>query len=177
MSGSQPALSGRAEELRRAFDRSFAVPLATTVRTTVDFIAVRLAGDAHAIRLAEIGGLFVDMPITPCPSRVASLRGIAGFRGTLTPVYDLAALLGYPLSSSLRWLILTQGRELALAFDDFGGHFRTELEAIASREGPGGSGHIREIARQPDRAWPVIDISSIASAIRKQIPNSPSGKE
>ena len=32
----------------------------------------------------------------PCRAASRSLRGIAGFRGTMVPVYDLAALLGYP---------------------------------------------------------------------------------
>ena len=165
MSDIQAAVLVKVEELRHSFDRSFAEPVRSGGRTTIDFISIRLAGDIHAIRLGEIGGLFADVKITPCPSPVAALRGIAGFRGTLVPVYDLPALLGYPMSSA-RWLVLSASRDVALAFDDFDGHFRIEPEQIAASQGASAGRHVVEVARHAGGAWPIVNIPTVVAAIR-----------
>lgn len=172
----ESVLSGRVTELRRAFDQSFADPVVSDVGTTIDLISLRLAGDPYAIRMTDIAGLFTDVKITPCPSPIAELRGIAGFRGVLTPVYDLSAWLGYATSSA-RWLVLDRDRALALAFDAFNGHFRVDPSAVAGREDSSSSRHVREIVRQGDTAWPVIDIPSIVAAIKKRLPQTAASKE
>jgi purine-binding chemotaxis protein CheW len=174
--GNKAILSDRAAQLRQAFDRSFAEPVRAETRSTVDFIAISLAGDAHAIRMSDIGGLFADVRVTPCPSPVAELRGIAGFRGALTPVYDLAALLGYSMSSG-RWMVLARDQALALAFDDFRDHFRIEPAAIAARQGASVSRHVHQIAQQPGRAWPIIDIPSVVAVIKARAAAHSSNKE
>jgi len=176
MSDSQFALSGRVEELRRAFDQSFAEPVRVDTRETIDFISIRVAGDPYAIRMTEIAGLFADVRITSCPSPIAELRGIAGFRSTLTPVYDLAALLGCPMSSA-RWLTLVRGGALALAFDAFDGHFRVDPGAVASGQGSSASRHVHEIARQADHAWPVVDVPSVVATIKARATAAPYQKE
>lgn len=168
--------SERAAELRLAFDQSFADPIQEVSRDTVDFISLSLGGDAYAIRMADIAGLYADIRITPCPSPLAELRGIAGFRGTLTPVYDLGAFLGYPMSSG-RWLVLAKGGAPALAFDGFDGHFRVESAAIAAHQGTSSARNIHEIVRQADRAWPVIDIPSVIAAIKARAAAVSSQKE
>ena len=56
-----------------------------------------MGGDPHALRINDIAGLYADMKITPCPSPVPAVaRSSPAFRGEVVPVYDLAALLGYP---------------------------------------------------------------------------------
>jgi purine-binding chemotaxis protein CheW len=168
--------SERTADLRRNFDQSFAAPIQADTRETIDFISIRLGGDAHAIRMTEIAGLFADVRITPCPSPIRELRGLAGFRGALTPVYDLALLLGYPMSSA-RWMVLTEGRTLALAFDEFDGHFRVEPAAVASQQGSSSSPLVRAIAQQADLAWPVIDIPTVVAAITARAAAASSHKE
>lgn len=175
MTDTESFISGRAAELRRAFDQSFAEPIQADSSETIDFISIRLAGDAHAIRVTEIAGLFAEVKITSCPSPIAELRGIAGFRGTLTPVYDLAALLGYPMSSA-RWIVLEKGRVLALALDAFEGHFSVEPAAIAAQQESSAAQHVREIARQADQACPVIDISSVIASIKARVAGTSSRK-
>jgi len=44
--------------------------------------------------MAEVSGLFADKKVTRLPSPVSELSGIAGLRGAVLPVYDLAMLLG-----------------------------------------------------------------------------------
>ena len=169
-------LSERTADLRRAFDQSFAEPIRTDMRETIDLILIRLGEDPHAIRMTEIAGLFADVRITPCPSPISELRGLAGFRGTLTPVYDLGGLLGCPTSSA-RWMVLSEGRALALTFDEFDGHFRAAPAAIVSQQGSSASPFVRAIARQADLAWPVIDIPSVVAAIKARSAAVSSHKE
>ena len=164
MSDVQSVLAGHAEDLRRAFDRSFAEPVAGDVRQSVDFISLRLGGDLHAARMSQIDGLFAAVKVTPCPSPLAELVGIAGFRGALTPVYDLAQLLGYARSAG-RWTILTADRAVALAFDDFEGHFRVEPSAIAGSHSNTTTRYVHQIARSANSAWPIVDIPSVVAAI------------
>lgn len=176
MSDLESMLAGRAEDLRRAFDRSFAEPVRADMRETVDFISVRLAGDLHAVRMSAVGGLFGDIKVTPCPSPMPELRGIAGFRGTLTPVYDLAQLLGYPRSAG-RWMVLTAARTLALAFNEFDGHFRVEPADIAgSHTGEAGK-FVREVAHHDDLTQPIIDIAAILESIAGRISKTSPSKE
>lgn len=174
MNGSEMILSERALELRQSFDRSFAEPLRAGERAIVDFISLRLGGDPYAVRMADITGLFTNVKVTPVPSPLAELRGIAGFRGTLTPVYDLAALLGYPPSTA-RWIVLANAGALGFAFDAFEGHFRIEPAAIAAQQDA--ARHVHEIARQADAAWPVVDIPSVVAAIAARAAATPSRKE
>ena len=96
MSASATGIAERAAELRHAFDHSFAEPAGLGRGFREALLAVRVDTQPFAIRLSEISGLFADKKITPVPGSEATLRGIAGFRGAIVPVYDLQILLGQP---------------------------------------------------------------------------------
>lgn len=118
MSENQVQLAGRVEALREAFDRSYAQPPVLEAVRTEDLLAIRVAGNPYALRVAEIAGLFADRAVVPVPSAAPELLGVSGLRGAIVPVYDLAALLGCPARAAPRWLVLARAREpVALAFD------------------------------------------------------------
>ncbi len=171
------AHTDRAGLLREAFDASFAAPPRAAESAPVDFLAVRIGGDSFALRLSETAGLFADRKVMPVPTTVAEFRGVSGFRGVLVPIYDLGALLGYPPSDAGRWLVLAAGGMLAFAFDVFEGHIRVAADGITARRDAGSARHIHEIARQGDRAWPVIDVPAAVEAIRVRLPRSNASKE
>lgn len=123
----------RAEELRRAFDRGFTEPPRADAQTFENLLAFRAGTEVFAMRVVEVAGLFADKAITPLPSPVAELLGVAGFRGDVVPVYDLRALLGHPSREKPRWMVLALAADkssIALAFDRLEGHFRVPQEAI-----------------------------------------------
>ncbi len=128
---------GRAAALRLAFDRSFAEPLSPETMQRHDFLAVRVGAGPWAIRLAEVAGLFADRRITPVPSGAAGLVGIAGFRGTILPIYDLAGLLGQQASAPLRWLVAAAEAPVGFAFEGFDRHVRVTAEAILPQQDSG----------------------------------------
>ena len=90
----------RVAALRAGFDRGFAEPARPDLIVREGLLAIRVGQQAWAIRLSEIAGLFVDKRITPVPGGHAALLGIAGFRGAILPVYDLAIVLGHPRDSA-----------------------------------------------------------------------------
>jgi purine-binding chemotaxis protein CheW len=143
-----------------------------------DFLAIRLGTERYLIRSSEIAGLFVDKKITPVPGRVASLLGIAGFRGAIVPVYDLRALLGHPAADASRWLIMASAIPVALVFDAFDGHLRVSREGLVRREsGEDGRRHVREFAHEPGNVRPILHLASVLDAIRLETSNTASSEE
>lgn len=167
MKNPSPSSRPAAERLRQEFDRAFAQPLDGVAPAWDTVICIRVREDPFALHLSEIGGLFVDRAVTPLPTAFPELLGVTGFRGAVIPVFDLGAILGYPVATAPRWLTLSCGASpIGLAFDGFEG---TEKLGVA-REAPGASGgagrHVREVARLgggPPR--PIVNIPSILDAI------------
>jgi chemotaxis signal transduction protein len=177
MTAASSRLAGRAAELRSAFDRAFATALRGDAVSKADLIAIRVGGEACAIRLSEVAGLFADRKITPVSGSKAALLGIAGFRGALLPVYSLAALLRGSASialtpraraatPALRWLVVAAAAPLALAFDAFEGHLRVAADAIRPRQANQSAQQFAaDFIRTGDIVRPVIALSSAIAAL------------
>jgi chemotaxis signal transduction protein len=170
-------ISERAAALRAAFDRTFVEAQHYDSVATADFLSIQVGGDPYMLRLSEIAGFFADKKVTRLPSRVGELSGVSGFRGTMLPVYDLAALLGYPIAKSARWMAITAEVPVALAFDSFDGHFRFATDAIAARDGIDAKGHLHQVVRSEEFVRPIIDIPSIVAAIRERAPIAGTAQE
>jgi purine-binding chemotaxis protein CheW len=169
MNSPGPQISERALEMRHAFDRSFAAPVVTITVETADFIAIRLGEDSYAIAMEEIGGLHTDVAVTYCPSGFSEFVGLAAFRGVLTPVYDLAALCGYPAAAAVRWLLLAKGGAAAFVFATFETHFRLERSAIAARQEGMSGRHTAGVAARAGHALPIISLSSVLADLADRI--------
>ena len=113
----------RAEELRREFDRAFGEPVLRRDENLDELLAISAGGQAYAISLGEIQGLYRDKRITPLPGAPDGLLGVATFRGNVLPVYDLARAVGHVGRGVVRWLV-TSRTLVAFAFERFDGHLR-----------------------------------------------------
>lgn len=162
----------RAAELRQEFDRGFAEPARPAAERTSDFLAIRIGGEACALRLAEIASLHADKQITPLPESDAALLGIAGFRGVILPVYSLPGLLGRPAAGALRWLVVAAATPLALGFDGFEGHLRVAPDAVLPQQGTDPRFAAREHVRAGATIRPVIDLAALLAAIIKEKPQT-----
>ena len=92
-------------QLRAAFDETFAVPPRSREELE-SVIQIRVGSEVFAIRTGHIGGLMKSRKIVPLPSRIPELLGVSALRGSLIPVFDLAALLGIPAGASRpSWLV------------------------------------------------------------------------
>ena len=163
-------IGDRAEELRQAFDRSFAeAPREEVAHLEHLLLAIRIAGVPYALPLKELSGLSTGRRVTPLPTAVAGLLGIAGFRGTLVPVYDMRVLFGYPGTGAPRWLGLV-GKELVigLAFDDFDGYLRVPPEAITRQDAEGAPTLVHEVVQAGDLVRPLVHLPSVIDAIKQR---------
>jgi len=112
----------------------------------------------------------------PVPGPVREFVGLAGLRGRLLPVYDLASLLGGgPPTPDLQWLIVAEGPagQIALAFEEVDGIHHAAASDF-HREDSEGS---RTIVRVGSDALIVLSIASIREGIarRSGISGAPHG--
>jgi len=114
-------------EIRRSFDAEFASPRALPDEQLEDLLAIRLAGDPYALKLSDVELIDARRKIVPLRGADASVLGVAGVRGQLVAVYDLARLLGYARARSHeapRWIAVVDAeRGLAVAFDELEAQF------------------------------------------------------
>ena len=160
-------VAGRASELRHEFDRSFAEPRFTGNSAIEDFLAIRLGAQDLAIRLSEIAGLFADKKSTPVPGGGAALLGIAGFRRSIVPVYDLRKLMGIPGSAVTRWIVIVAAAPVALAFEAFEGQLRVSLDAVAAEHAQTKAHtHTQGFVQSEKMLRPIIDLRSVLDVIK-----------
>jgi purine-binding chemotaxis protein CheW len=160
------AYTGRAAALRAAFDEAFAAPEAVRGDRGLDLLEVQVAGRPHALRVAELAGLFADRRIVRLPSPLPEFLGLTGLRGVVVPVYCLAALLGHPPAETPpRWLALgAAGPPLGLAFDALVGYHRVPRDAVVSASDPAGP-YAGEAVRLADAVAPLLGLRSITEAL------------
>jgi purine-binding chemotaxis protein CheW len=160
-------VSERLTELRTGFDRSFAEPPRRHDLESCELLAIRAGDNRYVLRLSQTSGLFSDRPITPLPGPLAALLGIAGFSGSIVPVYDLGALLGHPTAETPRWLVLATGAPVvALAFHELDGHLRVPTASIVGEaDQHGRRGCLRGMVPLPDGTRAIVDVPSVRTAV------------
>jgi purine-binding chemotaxis protein CheW len=157
----------RMKWLREDFDHSFAEPVRRHDEQHVELLAIQAGGRPYALRLAQTQGLHPDRPVTPLPGPLPALLGLAGFAGTVVPIYDIAALLGHPVADRPRWLVLPLGAPpLGLAFHELDGHVRVVAEAIvAETAAEGRRGCLRGMVELDGVARPLLDVPATRAVV------------
>jgi purine-binding chemotaxis protein CheW len=165
------SLAEQAATLRRGFDQTFARAPETAHEAIDELLAIQAGGNPYAVRLAEVTGLYADRKIVALPSQVPELLGLSGFRGTIRPVYDLGAILGYPQGQKNRWMILAGTRSVvALAFPVFEGYCRVGQDTEFVREGPASARpHVREVVQVGGIVRPIVNLASVVEAISERV--------
>jgi chemotaxis signal transduction protein len=168
MSKTAASLTARAAAMRDAFDRSFAAPRPPEPPPDEDLLAIRIGAEPYALRLSEVAALHADRQIARLPGATAALRGIAGFRGVVVPVYDLAVLLGHPPAETVRWLAMAANEPVAFTFAGIDGRLRVTREAtVPSRTGESHQ-YVSDFARMTDQAMrPVLHLPTIIEAVKR----------
>jgi chemotaxis signal transduction protein len=156
-----------AATMRQAFDEGFGLPLVSDAQIREDFLLIRLHQQAHALRLSEILGLRAGGWITPVPGSPPEMLGLAGHKGSILPVYDLAVLLGFPAGSAGRWQVATREPELILSIEHFDRHLRCSLDAIAPLH-QDGQQHIVAQLRTAQGHCPVISVHAVLNTIQNK---------
>jgi chemotaxis signal transduction protein len=161
------AVTELAADLQRRFDRSFAEPPHPPAAESDELLALHAGGGRYALRLRQAAGLFSDRPVTPLPGPVPALLGVAGFSGTVVPVYDLGALLGAAPTANPRWLVLAIGSPaIAVAFDQLDGHVRVPMsDVVVEPDGQPGPDYLRGMVALPDGTRPIVDLPAVRAGV------------
>lgn len=171
----------RAEEFRTAFDQTYAIPASSQAAEQIeDLLAIRVSGDAYAVRLGEVSGLAKDRKIVMCPSPIPEFLGIAGIRGGLVSVYGLSALLGYATQADPgRWLMLCGREELVgLAFSEFEGYLRVRRTQVhATEQKDVARAHVTHVVRADGRVRAIVSIPHLRELIQKRCDKQSVSKE
>jgi purine-binding chemotaxis protein CheW len=158
-------VSKRAAELRRDFDRGFADPPLVRGEARQDLLAIRIGARRLAIRLSEIAGLFADKKITPVPGAAAGMLGIAGFRGSILPVYDLCRLMGLSVAEAPRWLVIAAAAPVAFSFEAFEEQIRVPADAIKREQTETKNSFTKEFIQTEGILRPIIQLSAVLEAV------------
>jgi len=172
MGSSTESLSARLCDLRASFDATFREPEREQAEARLDLLLIRVGRERFALRFSEIAALEADRTITGVPSEHSELLGIAGVRGVLVLVFDLATLIELPRPDGTRWLVLAKSAPLAFAFNGFDGQRSVRPDALASTE-PGGAGRFRAVVQLDDGqdkrvSLPVIDIPALVALVSRR---------
>jgi len=170
-------LEDKVNQMRRLFDESFASPVQERVTTSEQMLAIRIEGERFALRLSEINGVAVNRDkIFPVPSRFPELLGLTGSRGTVVPVFSLAALLGLTSDrGEPRWVAFCGGKQapIALAFDEMEHHFEVLASEIYPRETEPARGYVNETVRDTDGFRGVVSIRPLVDYLKARGAGSP----
>jgi len=153
------ALRARLDELRQGFDRAFAEELTGASDAGVNLLAIRVGRDAHAVRLSDVAALEVRCAVTPVPSEHPELLGIAGLRGAVVAVFDLAALIGAS-GGEASWVLLAKGAPVAFAFAGFEGVLNVRESDLARTQTARGA-RVRDVVWREGQPLPVIDVAGL----------------
>jgi chemotaxis signal transduction protein len=162
------ALARAATALREAFDRSFAEMPAAAGEPLEDFLFIRVGDDPYALRRSHVARLEADRVVVPVPSAMAEFLGMAAFRGSMAPVFDLRALFGHSKGDRLRWLVLANhAARIAFAFDRFEGYVRARTGAPAASSAA--SPVLREVVLVESGFRPLVDLPALAGVIAARV--------
>lgn len=155
--------------MRQKFDQSFAEQPAAIVEHHEALIAIRVAGEAYAVRTAQITGLAKLKRIMPVPSLVPGLLGITALRGALFPAYDVAALLGLSAAGGEHtWIMFADGdMPVGLVFDQFEGQVEIDRACLYESDSSSSSELLGQIARVGGDSRAVINVPGLVKEIRK----------
>jgi purine-binding chemotaxis protein CheW len=166
MTEAAPRLRDRALQLRQDFDRAFAQPVRVDEAEEEDLLGIRVGEQACAIRLSEIAGIHVGKKVMRVPGAHAALLGIAGFRGSLVPVYDLQLMLGHARGAAPRWLVVAAAAPIALAFATFDGRLRVARgEILPHAKHADMPQYAQSVVRAAGVVRPILHLPSILAAL------------
>ena len=165
------ALRIRLEELRQSFDRAFAEELVPRRDEALSLLSIRVGRDRHAVRLSDVAALEVRCAVTPVPSDQPELLGIAGLRGAVVAVFDLAALIGASAGEA-PWLLLAKGAPVAFAFAELEGVWSAPVEDVVRAQG-GRGGRVQDVVLRQGQHLPVIDLAGLVGDLERRLRAAP----
>lgn len=158
-----------AAALAREFDLGFSRAADLEPPVEENLLILQLQSRPFAVRATGLRAIAPTPRIACVPSSSPALLGIAGIRGELVPVFDLAHLLGIsPEERGLRWCLLVgESERAALAFRHFDGFVRCPASAVSRAEARDGlAPFLEEVVRLERGVLSIIDVARIFSGLQ-----------
>jgi chemotaxis signal transduction protein len=96
LSSAEASLEARTASLRNAFDDAFQAPPRPDPEATLDVLTLAVGEDLFAVRVEDVSHVQAHPVVVGMPDLPRACLGVAGHRGKLVAVFDLARLLGRP---------------------------------------------------------------------------------
>lgn len=153
----------RLAELKADFDASFARPASLADTRSEVLLCMRTGGTAVAVPLGKLAGLHALPRVVSLPGSPAGLLGVAGLRGQLVAVHDLAARLGLPSDEQPRWLMVCGGElHVGLAVGGFEGQLRVAPEQFQPYPDAAPRPYLKAAVLRPGESpLPLLDVDSL----------------
>jgi purine-binding chemotaxis protein CheW len=157
------------ERLRRDFDEAFTRPRGEVAAPGERLLSLALGEERFVMAVADLAGLVPAPRSVPLPGAPRALVGLAGLRGELVPIYDLAALLGLASGGPPTWLALYEpAQPIAFGFDTLLGHLVAPAENLRPPTALVGGPPVRGILRMPgEPPAALLDLAALAAAARR----------
>lgn len=163
-------LAQRLLELRQSFDGSFARPLAAAAAAPQKLLSIRTGGHKIMLRLDEVAGIHACPRLVPLPAPRPALLGIAGVRGRVLVVYNLAALLGEDaaFAEAPRWLLVPRlCEQLALAVHAIEAFVQVAADALHPIAMPDADALCTEVLHEREVGRPVLSTERLLAVLRR----------
>lgn len=167
MKGSTEQLSRRVQELREAFDQSFAEPLKLAQTEKENLLSVRVGQSDLCIRLNDLLTVAKARKIVPIPNAPPGLLGVCGLRERLIAVFQLSDLLGLSAPKTPpRWLLVCKGNaEVGLGLEEINAYLQISPTELSPVDDGAVGPHIRWLLKRGAQKLGVLDISSILDSL------------
>lgn len=154
--------------MREEFDLSFARAPQLEKPGVIDLLQIHVAELRYAVRLSEVAAVHAERRVVAVPTHDPRLLGLVGLRGSITPVFDLALVLGHAKTKDPRWLLeLRSAKPCALALAGLHGHLRLPSEQLTSGTGDA-------TALTDAGPLPVIDLSAVYEEVTGHVTHASS---
>ncbi|AUX42713.1 uncharacterized protein SOCE26_041460 [Sorangium cellulosum] len=183
----QARLARRLAELQEAFDASFARTVEACPEELARALAIRAGGRRLVVRIEELAAVEPCRRTAPLAGGPPGLLGLAGLRGRLVAVYDLAALLGGRPRAGAdgadgaggaggaggassrpapRWLLVcARSPEIALAVDEIERHVGFSSADVRPLSGGDPGGHVGEAVEIDGAPLGILRVPSVVAAV------------
>jgi len=167
MIGPERNLGAALERLRREFDDAFASPPPEAGPKRERLLAIRVSGDPYAIRVSEVAAVTKCERLVRFPARQAEFLGVAAARGSVFPVYTLAAIVaGGPVDRDPAWILLCDPSDpLGLTFQGLEGLFEVPSTDLSAPPESSDS-CVTGMVQWGSTFRPVIQVSSVVRRLK-----------
>jgi chemotaxis signal transduction protein len=172
MNPAPPAsLSPKADQLRQAFDATFAVPPPPPAPPVRVFLLVRVAGELFALQRDRLAGIARGQAVARAPGKSRAFLGLVEAQHRFHPVWSLAGLLGREMSPRVEtaWLLLAEiaGANCAFACEAVEQMIFTPESDLVPPARPGEPAR----ARTAGGLVPIIELAALHAEILQRNPS------